>query len=76
MSCKDCKRTIEMLDANDIELLGEGKYARCMNCEDERKYNMDNSCKECGDRVGRHALFVGILGFNICYSCDVNSCDA
>lgn len=70
--CSDCKRTETELDSNDIELKGEGKYAICLDCEDERISHMEDDCGECGDRVGSHAANVGTIGFPICYSCDVN----
>lgn len=70
--CSDCGRTEEELDANDVELTGEGKYARCLDCEDERFSHMEDACEECGDRVGRHAANVGIIGMKICFDCDAH----
>ena len=68
--CSDCDRGFGQLDANDVELTGEGKYARCADCEDERFSHMEDACDECGDRVGRHAANVGTLGMAICFDCD------
>ena len=68
--CSDCDRGFGQLDANDVEMLGEGKYARCADCEDERFSHMEDACDECGDRVGRHAANVGTLGMAICFDCD------
>jgi hypothetical protein len=69
--CCDCERTEDMLDANDIELEEAGKYSRCLDCKDERISNMKMGCMNCGDKVGRHALFVGKIGYNICEPCDI-----
>jgi len=68
--CSDCGKSEEELDANDVELTGEGKYARCLDCEDERFSHMEDACDECGDRVGRHAANVGTIGMPICFDCD------
>tara|TARA_R110001592_G_scaffold55717_5_gene170295 strand:+ start:550 stop:993 length:444 start_codon:yes stop_codon:yes gene_type:complete len=68
--CSDCGKSEEELDANDVEIIGEGKYARCLDCEDERFSHMEDACDECGDRVGRHAANVGTIGMKICFDCD------
>ena len=64
--CSDCGKSEEELDANDVEIIGEGKYARCLDCEDERFSHMEDACDECGDRVGRHAANVGTEEIGIC----------
>ena len=76
VKCKDCERTMEELDANNIEMEDFGEYSTCLDCKDERKSHIDNPCKWCeGNTVGRHAMDVGKLGYDICYSCDVNGED-
>ena len=72
-SCVDCKRTEDQLDANDIELeYKETDFATCLDCKDERISHMKDKCDTCNDVIGGHALYVGTIGYKICYDCDVN----